>query len=55
MMVHYYAKRVLAEDNRTCAHQQSVIAQRKRPPMLDALEERIRWFEEAYANAVSGP
>ncbi len=55
VMVRYYTNRVLTEDNVTCAHQQSVIAQMRRPPILGALEERIRWFEEAYTKAVDGP
>jgi hypothetical protein len=27
----------------------------KRPPILGALEERIGWFEEAYAGVMAGP
>lgn len=50
----YYARRVQTEDNVACEHLQRHAAANDPPPRLARHEERIGWFEEAYALAISG-
>ncbi len=50
----FYARRVLREDNVACELLQAHAAADDPPPRLALHEERIGWFEEAYALAVSG-
>ncbi|HEV7324985.1 MAG TPA: Rieske 2Fe-2S domain-containing protein [Bosea sp. (in: a-proteobacteria)] len=50
----FYARRVMREDNAACELLQAHAAADDPPPRLAAHEERIGWFEEAYALAVSG-
>ncbi len=50
--VRYYVSKVLKEDNDACEQLQSVAHQVHEPPILGGLEERMAWFEEAYAKIV---
>lgn len=43
---------VLNQDNAICEGQQSIAQQLSPAPILGALEERLAWFEEAYAEAM---
>jgi hypothetical protein len=45
-------KMVLDEDNAVCERQQSIAQQLSPAPILGALEERLAWYEEAYAEAM---
>lgn len=54
-IVPFYMRRINREDNAVCARIQTTAAQIERPPLLGRHEERIAWFEEAYAQAVHGP
>jgi phenylpropionate dioxygenase-like ring-hydroxylating dioxygenase large terminal subunit len=49
--VRYSVNRLLKEDNDVCEKHQSIAQQIQGAPLLGALEERIAWFEEAYAQA----
>ena len=51
--VRYFANRVLSEDNEVCERLQTIAHQIDDRPILGALEERVAWFEETYAKAVS--
>jgi hypothetical protein len=48
----YMVKMVLDEDNAVCERQQSIAQQLSPAPILGALEERLAWYEEAYAEAM---
>ncbi len=48
----YAVKMVLNEDNAVCERQQSIAQQLSPAPILGALEERLAWYEEAYAEAM---
>jgi len=48
----YFVKMVLDEDNAVCERQQSIAHQLSPAPILGALEERLAWYEEAYAEAM---
>lgn len=50
----FFTRRVLAEDNAACERLQEQAAIDDPPPRLALHEQRIGWFEEAYALAVSG-
>jgi len=41
----HYFRRVVREDMAVCEHLQEVLPQIERPPLLGALEQRIKWFE----------
>lgn len=45
----YFVAWVLGEDNVICERLQSIAQQLSAKPILGALEERLLWFEEAYA------
>jgi len=51
--VRYYLNRVLREDTDVCEQLQTVAHQVQEPPLIGALEQRIGWFEESYARAMS--
>jgi hypothetical protein len=51
LAVRYYVNKVLAEDNAVCEKLQSVAGRLHEAPRLGALEERLGWFEEAYAES----
>jgi phenylpropionate dioxygenase-like ring-hydroxylating dioxygenase large terminal subunit len=48
----YVVGRVLAQDNVICEGQQSIAQQLSPAPILGALEERLAWYEEAYAECM---
>jgi len=48
----YLVRMVLDEDNAVCERQQSIAQQLSPAPILGALEERLAWYEEAYAEAM---
>jgi phenylpropionate dioxygenase-like ring-hydroxylating dioxygenase large terminal subunit len=48
----YFVGRVLNQDNVICEGQQSIAQQLSAAPVLGALEERLAWYEEAYAEAM---
>ena len=51
----HVVKWVLGEDNVICEGQQSIAQQLSAAPILGALEERIAWYEEAYAELMRAP
>ena len=53
-LVHRYARKVLDQDSRICERLQAIGRQINAAPVLGGLEERVGWFEEAYAAAVGG-
>jgi len=54
MIVRRSVNRILSEDNEVCERQQSIASQmRGSVPILGALEERLAWFEEAYARTMT--
>jgi phenylpropionate dioxygenase-like ring-hydroxylating dioxygenase large terminal subunit len=48
----YFVTMVLNQDNVICEGQQSIAQQLSPAPILGALEERLAWYEEAYAEAM---
>jgi phenylpropionate dioxygenase-like ring-hydroxylating dioxygenase large terminal subunit len=52
--VRYFVGKVLKEDNAVCEKLQSIAGQIQSAPRLGALEERLAWFEEAYAESTRG-
>jgi hypothetical protein len=52
LIMPYLVKMVLDEDNAVCERQQSIAQQLSPAPILGALEERLAWYEEAYAEAM---
>jgi hypothetical protein len=52
LIMPYLVKMVLDEDNAVCERQQSIAQQLSPAPILGALEERLAWYEEAYAQAM---
>jgi phenylpropionate dioxygenase-like ring-hydroxylating dioxygenase large terminal subunit len=52
LVMPYLVKMVLDEDNFVCERQQSIAQQLSPAPILGALEERLAWYEEAYAEAM---
>lgn len=53
LAVRHFAGRIGAEDREACEKLQSVARQIRRNPILGLQEERIAWFEEAYAQAMA--
>ncbi|MEO1020854.1 MAG: RHO alpha subunit C-terminal catalytic domain-containing protein, partial [Pseudomonadota bacterium] len=53
LIVGYYTRRVIAEDNETCERLQTNAPIFKTDPLLAAQEERIAWFEDAYRKQLS--
>ena len=51
----YVVDRVLGQDNAVCEAQQSIARQLSPAPLLGALEERLVWYEEAYAELMRSP
>jgi hypothetical protein len=51
-IVPYYICKITAEDNRVCEQLQQIASQVHGFPILGRYEERIAWFEEAYAAAM---
>jgi len=51
-LVHRYARQVLDQDSGICEQLQAVGRRIDPRPVLGGLEERVGWFEEAYAAAV---
>jgi len=51
----YVVRHVLNQDNAICEGQQSIAQQLSPAPILGALEERLAWYEEAYAEAMRTP
>lgn len=51
----YFVAWVLGQDNVVCEKLQSIAQQLSPAPMLGALEERLAWFEEAYAELMQAP
>jgi phenylpropionate dioxygenase-like ring-hydroxylating dioxygenase large terminal subunit len=54
-IVRRHVEKIADEDHRACEKLQSVAHQIDRWPLLAWQEERIAWFEEAYAEALAGP
>jgi hypothetical protein len=52
-IVGYYIRKIGDEDHRACERLQTVAHQVRGRALLGAQEQRIAWFEEAYAQAVS--
>ncbi len=52
-VVRHYAGKVLQEDHDVCERLQTIANQGGGRPITGRLEERIVWFEEAYANCMS--
>ncbi len=52
-MVEYLLRRIHSEDNGICERQQQYASQQGGWPRLGYAEERIKWFEEAYAKALA--
>jgi hypothetical protein len=52
-VVQYFIRKVHAEDNAVVERLQSVANQMGGWPRLGYAEERIKWFEEAYAKAMA--
>lgn len=48
----YSAYRIARQDNAVCENMQSIAAQQNYPQILGKQEQRIRWFEENYADVV---
>jgi phenylpropionate dioxygenase-like ring-hydroxylating dioxygenase large terminal subunit len=55
MAMSYFVAWVLGQDNVICEQLQSIAQQLSPAPMLGALEERLVWFEEAYAEVMQAP
>jgi len=53
--VGYFIGKVLREDQVVCEKLQTVAHQIRRRPIVGALEERVAWFDETYAKAMTGP
>jgi phenylpropionate dioxygenase-like ring-hydroxylating dioxygenase large terminal subunit len=53
LFVPYYMRKIAGEDNTICEHVQRVAPQISARPILGRHEERIGWFEEAYAQVVA--
>ena len=53
-IVAFFTRRIMMEDNAMCEGQQSVAHQVEGEQLLSAQEQRIAWFEEAYAEALFG-
>src|SRR5215475_904615 len=51
-VVPYYIRKITAEDNKVCEQLQKNASQVHGFPILSRYEERIAWFEEAYAAAI---
>jgi len=51
-VVPFYIRKITAEDNRVCEQLQQIASQIHSFPILSRYEERIAWFEEAYAAAM---
>jgi phenylpropionate dioxygenase-like ring-hydroxylating dioxygenase large terminal subunit len=49
----YYWSRTLAEDHGTCEKMQTIVSQVEGSPLLAKQEQRIVWFEQAYAKAMA--
>lgn len=49
-----YLRAVFAEDRAACEEWQTGVGQLARAPTLGRLEERVRWFHEAYAQFMAG-
>jgi phenylpropionate dioxygenase-like ring-hydroxylating dioxygenase large terminal subunit len=53
LAVRYFGGRVAGEDQEACERLQSIADQVDGPPILGRQEERIAWFEDAYAEAMA--
>jgi hypothetical protein len=53
LVMRYLSGKVNAEDQAVCEHLQSIAHQIDGLPILGLQEERIAWFEEAYADAIA--
>ena len=49
----FYIRKIFSEDNGVCEQIQTVAAQIRGFPILGRHEERIKWFEETYANVMA--
>ena len=49
----FYIRKIFSEDNGVCEQIQTVAAQIRGFPILGRHEERIKWFEETYANIMA--
>lgn len=49
-LARHYGRIILAEDATTCENLQRVVGQIDRPTVYAASEERVRWFDETYAD-----
>lgn len=54
-IVGHFIGKVLREDQGACEKLQTVAHQIRRRPIVGALEERVAWFDETYAKAMTGP
>jgi phenylpropionate dioxygenase-like ring-hydroxylating dioxygenase large terminal subunit len=46
----YYGRKIFKEDSTTCENLQRVVGQIDRPTVYAGTEERVRWFDETYAD-----
>jgi len=53
LIVRYYSAKIQAQDTAMCETLQTIARQNGPAPVLGQLEERIGWFEEAYAQAMA--
>jgi phenylpropionate dioxygenase-like ring-hydroxylating dioxygenase large terminal subunit len=53
LIVPFYMRKIVREDNAVCERVQSVARQINGFPILGRHEERIAWFEDAYAKALA--
>ena len=54
-VVRHYTKKINAQDTGVCEKLQTIARQNLPAPILGRLEERIGWFEDAYAQAMNAP
>jgi hypothetical protein len=52
-LVRYFAGRIANEDQEACERLQTIADEVGAPPILGRQEERIAWFEAAYAQAMA--
>lgn len=54
LALRYGLDKVIGEDNAVCEGLQRVAHQASGPPLLGAQEQRVAWFDQAYAQAMTG-
>jgi phenylpropionate dioxygenase-like ring-hydroxylating dioxygenase large terminal subunit len=54
-VIRHYARKINAQDTAVCEKMQTIARQSDPGSILSPLEERIGWFEDAYAQAMKAP